>query len=306
MDQDDARARGAAGRADAVAVAVLLRGPGDERAVRIGRIDGGQHDDVVAVARGAQPIDGARVRELGARQPVDEVAAADLARVLQRAKDRRQRGEATGQPLGRDRLTADDAVALQQARRARVRRLGGRGWRSQQRGHGRPAPRRHRHQAARGGPQPSRGRQRAQRLKGVVRHQPRPDQIPQRLEDLRRRRCRTGARELREEAGPLSLQRGQQRSVPVEQGGRRILRRRVGLGQQTDVIAAKQGDAAVLPAERAAADPHQLAERAQLVEHGRREVAHARRQDDAFEIGEGQVRALELLDHLAQADSAAA
>src|SRR5262249_39754547 len=57
---------------------------------------------------------------------------------------------------------------------------------------------------------------------------------------------------------------------------------------------------AVVVAERAAADPDELAERAELVERRGPEVLHARRHDAALELGERQRQALELLDRPAQ------
>ena len=72
------------------------------------------------------------------------------------------------------------------------------------------------------------------------------------------------------------------------------------------MLAPIDDDAAVVAAERALADPHDLADGAELVEHARLEVGHARRQDDALELGEGQGDALELIDRFAQPPDAAA
>ncbi len=56
----------------------LASRPGERRAVRVGGVDGREHDGRrvrVGLAHVAQPLDGGGDRELGAAQALDEVAA---------------------------------------------------------------------------------------------------------------------------------------------------------------------------------------------------------------------------------------
>ncbi len=87
------------------------------------------------VAGGAQPIDGARKRELRRSEAVDEVAAPDLAALLEHLQHPVHAGESTGNAFGEHGLTRHHAVPLDELQRAGVRRLG--------RGRHRLAQRRH-------------------------------------------------------------------------------------------------------------------------------------------------------------------
>ncbi len=71
---------------------------------------------------GAQPLDGAGQRELGAAEALDEVAAARDAERLQPAQLGVERGEATGHAFGEDELAGEDPVALEQQLGQRARR----------------------------------------------------------------------------------------------------------------------------------------------------------------------------------------
>ena len=125
--QDDVALRGARGRP---AVIVAL-GPGQHRAVGLGGVGGGEHQDAVLVvlAPGAQALDRPGERELGAAQALDEVAATGDPQRLEGAQRVIEGGEASRHALGQHLLAGEDPVALQQelgeraAPRAGLRRV---------------------------------------------------------------------------------------------------------------------------------------------------------------------------------------
>ena len=65
------------------------------------------------------------MRELGGAEPGDEVAAADVARLLHGLEDRVDADEAARDAFGEDRLAGDDAVAVEELPGEGVRALGG-------------------------------------------------------------------------------------------------------------------------------------------------------------------------------------
>ena len=73
-----------------------------------------------------------------------------------------------------------------------------------------------------------------------------------------------------------------------------------GARQQVHPVATEERDPPVVAAQRAAADPHHLAGRAELVEQARRVAGHACRQDVALEDRRRDRHALELRDGLDQ------
>ena len=75
--------------------------------------------------------------------------------------------------------------------------------------------------------------------------------------------------------------------------------------EQLDPVAEEQADAAVVGAERARADPHQLARRAQLVEHRRAVAVDPRREHVALEHRRRDRDALQLFDRFDQRVGAA-
>ena len=81
----------------------------------------------------AQPIDGAGQRELGGPEPADEVATPHLAALLQHLQHPVDRGVATDDALGQHGLAGDHPVAFDELTGHRMRRLGGRRSRLQQR-----------------------------------------------------------------------------------------------------------------------------------------------------------------------------
>ena len=120
VDEHDARADGprraaAHRRAAAVVVARRRRGvrlarrPLQQRAVRIGRIGGGEEHRLGLVGRlaqRAQQIERRRQRELRRADAADEVAAPDAAALLERLEHVVDGGEAAGDRLGRRRPRA--------------------------------------------------------------------------------------------------------------------------------------------------------------------------------------------------------
>ena len=112
---------------DRPAVAVVATRPRQRRAVGLGRVGGREHVDGPRVggcrrlAGRAQPVERAGERELRGPQAVDEVAAPDPARLLERPQDRVDRAEPALEPFGRDRPRASGR------RTARAGRATGRG-----------------------------------------------------------------------------------------------------------------------------------------------------------------------------------
>jgi hypothetical protein len=82
--------------------------------VGIGGVGGGQDLELAAVfGQRAESLDGPGEGELGAAEPLDEVAAAGGPEQLEVGELRIQGREAARHPLGEDRLAGDDAVALE-------------------------------------------------------------------------------------------------------------------------------------------------------------------------------------------------
>ena len=134
------------------------------------------------------------------------------------------------------------------------------------------------------GPEP-----RPQRRDRVVGHEPLPDQFPQRLCHRRLGRHRRRRRERPEEVGPAVGQRLEERLLQLP------LRAHPGrpeLGQVRRV----ERHPPVMARQRAVAAPHDLAGRAQLVEHPGGVVTHPRRQNQGFHRGRRQHRPGQLLD----------
>ena len=141
--------------------------------------------------------------ELRRAEPGDEVAAPDLARLLQRLQHAGRRREAARHAFGEHRLAGQHAVAIEQLQRSGVRRLGRRS--APARAAARPATSGRRRRAARsvrsgrgaaGEPRDvararDRFRQRPERRQRVVGDLARPDQVPERGAGRRaRQRCR--------------------------------------------------------------------------------------------------------------------
>ena len=213
-------------------------------------------------------------------------------------------------------LAGDDAVALQQQLglgAAAARRIA-RALREQRRGE-RPAP-----LDLRLGPGPARaeappprtlgarllaparrrGARRAQRRERVVGHLARPHEVPQRLLQL-----------LGGHAGHVDEQVGEEARALLEPRPQRLVGAlgehllAVGPGarrrpEHGGVVAEVQRDPAAAAPERARADPHDLARRAQLVQPRRRVGARAARQHVALPHLRGQGDALQRDEHLAQ------
>ena len=127
VDEHDVRARRALERPP---VRLAAPRPGQRGAVRVGRVGRGQEvdrtrrGDVGRFADRAQPVEGARQRELRRPEPVDEVAAPDAAGLLHRPQDRVDGGEPAVDALGGDRLAGQDAVALEEGQAQGVEPLG--------------------------------------------------------------------------------------------------------------------------------------------------------------------------------------
>ena len=90
--------------------------PGQRRAVGLRRIGGREHErlGLVVGSQLSEPLDRAGERELGAAEPLDEVAAtadADRLQILELAVDG---AVAAGNPLAADAVTGDDPLALEQ------------------------------------------------------------------------------------------------------------------------------------------------------------------------------------------------
>ena len=77
------------------------------------------------LADAAQPVDGAGKAELRRTEPGDEVAAPGLSPLLEHLEHAVHRRVPADDTLGEDGLARDDAVALEQLQRRRVRSRGG-------------------------------------------------------------------------------------------------------------------------------------------------------------------------------------
>ena len=114
-----------------------------------------------------------------------------------------------------------------------------------------------------------------------------PDQIPQRLEDLRCEPASQTGEELWEEHRAASRQ--QVAELLVCRSGRQVVTR---LGQEREVLGEEEPDLAVVRAARTPADPDRGAGCEERVEIALVVATHARRQDARLEIGRGNERAL--------------
>ena len=102
---------GDAGRA----LGALALGPRQRGAVGLRRIDRAQHDGLLGATLAlAQPLDRAGDRELGAAEPLDEVATAGNAEHLELRQLRVDPAEPAGDALGEHLLARQHAVALEQ------------------------------------------------------------------------------------------------------------------------------------------------------------------------------------------------
>ncbi len=175
---------------------VLALRPGERGAVGVrgvgGREDDGERRVGVGLPEGAEPVEGAGVRELQAAEAGHEVAAADAAGLLEGLQHRVDGREPARDLLEGDRVAGEDAVALQQLLGERLHPLGGAGGPSRGReqapaadGRGRDLPARAepRHPMAPLRPDGVRRQEGAQRLRRVVRDLARPRQVPQRVHD---------------------------------------------------------------------------------------------------------------------------
>ena len=142
----------------------------------------------------------------------------------------------------------------------------------------------------------------AERSEGVVGDLTRPHEVPQGGEDD----VVVGDTGRGDEVGPEARARAQQtvadRIVDVAVGP---LERGTGC-EQAHAVSEEHADPAVVGAERACADPDELARRAQLVEHARPVAVDACRQHVALENGGGNRHALQLFEGLDQSVGAAA
>ena len=266
-----------------------------------------------------QALDRAGQRELRAAEPLDEVAAAAHPERLEVAERVVERREAAGDPLREHLLAREDPVALEQqlrrARAAALARIGSgssRGQRDAAVSDQRPwtvacAPARRapkRRPAARalvalalGAGQ--RQARRAQRRERVVGHLARPHEVPQPVLDLVGRQVR----QLGEQVGEEARRRAQALAQRLVDRLRRRLRRRsldVRRPDRRRVVAEVERHAARAAADRARADPDDLAGGRQLVEPGRRVGADAARQHVALPDLRGQGDPLERDERLAQ------
>ena len=113
------------------AVVLAAARPRERGAVRVGRIGGGEDVDRWGIAVGGdrpaqcpQSLDRAGERELGRAEAVDEVAAPDPARFLERPQDRVDAGKAAVVAFGHHGLPDHDAVAVEEGEAERVEPLG--------------------------------------------------------------------------------------------------------------------------------------------------------------------------------------
>ena len=112
--------------------------------VGLRRIGGGEHHQrtlagVGRLALGTQTVDRARQRELGGAEPGDEVAAPRPAALFEHLQHAVDRGVATDDTLGEDRLAGDHPVPFEQLQGLGVGGLGGGRRRLQERRHEAPA-----------------------------------------------------------------------------------------------------------------------------------------------------------------------
>ena len=192
------------------------------------------------------------------------------------------------------------AAALGLGRRAPEEARGQRPAPGDGRGRAPPRPAQAAAPGGRGPPDRRQAARRPQRQPEVVRDLPRPDQAPQRPEDLLARgparrgdqvvpEARPGGERLAQGVGHRSLGRGV--------GGRRA--------QQRRVLAEVDGHPSAADAAGARADPDDLAPRRQLVEPRRRVVGQPARKHLRLPLGGRQGQPLEPGEHVAQGVRAA-
>ena len=158
-------------------------------------------------------------------------------------------------------------------------------------------------------PRRARAGERAQRVKRVVGDQPLPDQVPQRVDRLRRVAAADRVVQRPEERRAAVAQQLEDRRLAFREV---VVRPAAGLSpdrlrrqQPRQMIGEVQRDAAVALAERLDADPDDFAGRRDRVEIGRIVAVDPRRQDLGLEDRRRQRRALQLLDRVEQRVGAA-
>ena len=179
------------GAGDAGQLAARLR-PRERRAVRVGRVDGREHDgrrNRVGLAHVAQPLDRRRDRELRPAQPLHEVAALRQTGLLHHPQLAVDGREPARDALAEHRRARHDAVAVEQRLGERPGPLTRCRSRLEQALDERPAAARGGERRGRPGPPPGaprpqlvdrpQGRAAPKRLPGVVRHGPGPDEAPE-------------------------------------------------------------------------------------------------------------------------------
>ena len=313
------------------AYAQAVRGPGEGRAERVGRVQhrkrDGQRLSCLQLRQLAQPLDGRLVGELGRAQAVHEPAPQHAARVLHGVQHGPQCRQSARHVLRHDGGARDDAVAVEQALGQREGALGIAGCRALHEG---PAarerevsqrnarmarmfrrirwlrPASHAPRAALwahglGAARSVRGRQRAQGLPAVAGDVAAPGQLPERGMQLRGIGVHMLGDLAREEgaAAPQHVENG----LP-QPGGRIAARLRLRGKRVGCHLAQVQRHQAVAIARRAVAGPDCLAGRQQLVQHEGPVVAHARRQDKALPLRCRQRQPRQLLQHARHAGGA--
>ena len=273
----------------------------------------------LVAAQAAQALDRRGERELRAAEPLDEVAAPRRAERLEVRELGVERREAALDPLGQGLLAGDDAVALEHDLRQRADPLAVGGRAGEQRRGQRPAAldlRRGRAAAAGEAAAPRARRARRARATAAARAAaPRRRSSPRR--PRRGPRARPAARPARPPHRRPRRRRpaGRSRTTRRARGGRGSPRGRappaasplmVGRADEGRVLAEVEGDPPRRAAERARADPDDLAARAERVHPGRRVGADAARQHVALPHLGREREPLERHEHLAQAVDARA
>lgn len=96
--------------------------PRQRRTEGLTRVGGGEHDGHTVVGGAAQSVHSASEGELGCAEASDEIAAPDLALVLESSEHRINAGEAAKVPFTKCGLSCQHAVALQELHRSGVGR----------------------------------------------------------------------------------------------------------------------------------------------------------------------------------------
>ena len=268
---------------------------------------------IAGLADRAQPIERPGQGELGGAEAVDEVAAPDPARLLERPQDRVDPEKPPADSLADDGLPGENPVAIEKGQGERVEPLGRGGLvevgcRLDQG----PAPgglrRAEAGQPARSapwlaaGPVPAQGPERGER---VVGHLARPDQVPQRVEDVAVRaaagRGVDGPVERRTPAHQELTNRLVLRPSRPAFAARSTATDRIDQGVAEGLAAGPdEGDPAVVTTEAAPPHPGHLAQGTKLVEQARLVARHPRREDVPLEHRRRDRQAGELVDHLGQ------